>query len=448
MKKISIGYFELQEGALVSDIAINRNFLELLGRYANITVIPISAWAGLKENFKKIKEYKLDYLYINSFCFLPASFLLREKLSLDIPFILNLHTVFSWGDEYMHIIPLIRKYDIIIASCRYAKESFLRITDKFDVRIVPRFFDIKFIQKNISFRLNKHKKVITFMGRLTERKGIEALIKCMPEISAQVSNAHLNIIGPLSRDGITDYPKHPYVKKLEREVRKLGLTGRVCFKGMRSGLDKYKILSESDIFVNPTTAKEEALSSVNIEALACGLAVIASDWAGNKEIVKDGENGFLFNVINGKNKEAKIDKGHLVSLIVKVLKDKKLNLYLRKNAARLAGNYDYRKVVPRLLRFLKGRKKNSKIKSKWGIIKDKRVIDFSRFFRKDFLFFLYYCNSTRTEDYLSFYKRIIEMPFSKNRYYPAVEKIKNREAKETVYKVTRNCFNFLTFGSK
>ena len=357
-----------------------------------------------------------------------------------------LHTVYLWFESLVYIIPLLRKDDIIIAPSWFAKESFSRVSDKLNIQIIPYSLDIKHIQDSSSRYLkDPDKKIITFMGRLTKEKGIETLIKCMPKIISRVNNAQLNIIGPLSGELITDHPKSTFVKVLEGEVKKLRLANRVHFMGLKLGLEKYKILSESDIFINPTTAEEETFGIANIEALSCGVPVIATKWAGNREIVMEGENGYLVNVDYDRNEKPKVDTEQLISLIVKVLRNKRLNLRLKENAMETARKFDYRKVMPKLVKLLK-KKARFKVENRWELIKNKKVTDFKHLFNRDFLFFLYYAHIFKTETYASLYRRIIHPEFLKNKLYPTPKRtinIKNNEQKGIYDKIRRNLLDFL-----
>lgn len=445
-KDITIGYFDLLEKTFISAVEIDKIFLNLLSHYVKLKIIPITRSQDLKEGFINIDRYKLDYLYVDTFNFLLHSFLLREKLELDTPFIFKLHTVYMGVNDYAYVIPLIRKYDIILVPSGYAKESFLRISDKVNIQTAPYFLDIKFIQENISCNSRHHKKIITFMGRLVEEKGIGILIKCMREIVDKLNYVHLNIIGPLSSEGITDVPKSPYIKKLEKKVRRLKLNNRIHFKGVRLGLDKYRILSKSDIFVNLTTAVEETFGIVNIEALACGVPVIATNWAGNKELIINGKNGYLININYGKKKKFTVDTGQLVSLIIKVLKNKKFNLKLKKNAAKTAQGYDYRRIIPRLVKLLKNKRVNIKVKNRWNLIKDKKVTDFSHLFKRDFLFFIYCSNGFKNRTYASLYNKTIARQSSfKNKYYPTIKKQakKNNKDIKIIDKIRQDYLDFL-----
>ncbi|MCX7647532.1 MAG: glycosyltransferase family 4 protein [Elusimicrobiales bacterium] len=77
------------------------------------------------------------------------------------------------------------------------------------------------------------------------------------------------------------------------------------FLGLRNDVEK--ILNISDISVN-SSVKGEALSGSIRESLACGVPVVASDISGNGEIVKNGENGFLFSPGNYAELSQKIEE--------------------------------------------------------------------------------------------------------------------------------------------
>lgn len=446
MQKISVGYLNLSKKTFISNLEITKNFLNPLRDYVDVKIISVGKLGEIEDSFKKIEKYKLDYLYLDVFNFLLPSFLIREKLGLDIPFILGIHTVYYWIDRYVYIIPLIREKDIIFSPATCTKESFLRISDKFDVRVIPNFLDVKFIQNNISVNLNKKKNFITFMGRLVEEKGIGTLIRCMPKIISQVENAHLNIIGPLSGERVADYPQSPYVRELKREAKRLKLTKQVHFKGARFGLDKYKMLAKSDIFVSPTTALE-VFPIANIEALACGVPVIATSWPGNKELIREGKNGFLVSVNNGPDKNPKVNTGQLVSLIVNTLKDKQFMQKMRRNCLLSAQGYDYRRILPRLVSLLR-KKVKLKTKSKWNLIKGKTVLDFRGIFNKDTFFFLNFDNNYRKETYASLYKKSLQESCLKKEFHPRTARKKGLKRPQDIKitgKLRQNFLQFLLF---
>ena len=443
IKNIRVGYLYLLGEASINVLEINRYFSSLLSRYIYVKIIPISNAEELTKVLKEIKKQRLDFLYIDTFNFLEVSFLLRERLQLDTPLIFTIHAVYNWENRYTYIIPLIRKYDIIISPSQYAKKSFLKISDKFRIEVVPLCLDTTYIQKNISHNFDNEKKIITFMGRLVEEKGVLTLIKCMPEIVAEVDNAYLNIIGPLSGQGLKDYPKSLYVKGAEEEIARLKLTERINFKGARVGLEKYQILSESSLFINPTTAPGETFSIVNLEALACGVPVITTKWGANQELINNGKNGYLVDVNYDKDKKPEINTKQLISLVVKILGDRTLNHKLRRNAQRYARRYDYQVVIPRFIGLLK-RKERIKIKNNWNIIKDKKVEDFNHLFNRDFLFFLHYFIPLRNKTYSSLYEKCLKEGSLDSEYFSSNMQGKSVRDRRIWSKMRRSYTDFIT----
>ena len=102
------------------------------------------------------------------------------------------------------------------------------------------------------------------VGRLIERKGFEFLIKALQGID----NIELSLIG------------EGYLKEeLELLATRLGV--RVHFLGKVNHESIPGYLRQADVFVLPSL--NEGMSNAIIEAMACGLPVIATDTGGSKE---------------------------------------------------------------------------------------------------------------------------------------------------------------------
>ena len=82
-----------------------------------------------------------------------------------------------------------------------------------------------------------------------------------------------------------------YYDKLVKLIKDLNLEGQVIFEGIKK--DIFKEIEKIDILL--LTSKTEALPTVIIEALACGIPVISSDCkVGPREILKNGHYGDLY----------------------------------------------------------------------------------------------------------------------------------------------------------
>ncbi|HEY3352900.1 MAG TPA: N-acetyl-alpha-D-glucosaminyl L-malate synthase BshA [Polyangia bacterium] len=88
---------------------------------------------------------------------------------------------------------------------------------------------------------------------------------------------------------VGDGPERPRIEAL---VSELGLEEAVCFLGMQ--LDFVSVLQQSDVFLLPS--QTEAFGVAALEALSCGVPVVASRVGGIPEVVADGETGLLCEV--------------------------------------------------------------------------------------------------------------------------------------------------------
>ena len=78
---------------------------------------------------------------------------------------------------------------------------------------------------------------------------------------------------------------------LEEMIADLGLTGKLEVTGWLPHEAALRRLSEADVFVH--YSRWDAMPNAVLEAMVCGLPVVASDIPGNRGLVRPGENGFL-----------------------------------------------------------------------------------------------------------------------------------------------------------
>lgn len=120
--------------------------------------------------------------------------------------------------------------------------------------------------------------VVGYIGRLARQKRLDDLIWAFELIRVQQEQVYFVIAG----DG-------PEREKLEQFTRKLQIGNRVKFLGHRD--DAQSLLPAFDLFW--LASDFEGLSNSIMEAMAAGLAVIASDIPPNRELVVHGETGYL-----------------------------------------------------------------------------------------------------------------------------------------------------------
>lgn len=164
---------------------------------------------------------------------------------------------------------------------------------------VPENKDKNFLKNKISVH-SPMKIVMT--ARFSSQKDQESLILALAEIKG--FEYSMLFVG----DGET-------LIKNKDLVRKLNLTNKVKFIGFKENVIKY--LKESDIYVLST--HYEGLPISIIEAMSCGLPIIASDVGGNKELIE--HNGYLTENIED-----------IKNALVKMLSNPKKTINLGKNS--------------------------------------------------------------------------------------------------------------------
>jgi glycosyltransferase involved in cell wall biosynthesis len=126
----------------------------------------------------------------------------------------------------------------------------------------------------------------TYTGKLNRMKGLEMLLRAWCRLSASYPQLHLVLVGSGANQFLS------CEVELRAFVRDKGLERSVTFTGAVANVDAY--LKASDLFVFPS--ETEALPISLIEALASGLAIVASTAGGIPDIVDDGVTGLLIEV--------------------------------------------------------------------------------------------------------------------------------------------------------
>jgi alpha-maltose-1-phosphate synthase len=124
---------------------------------------------------------------------------------------------------------------------------------------------------------------VVFVGRVTRQKGLPVLLRAAADIDPA---AQLVICA-----GQADTPElESEVNDLARELR-AGRAGVVWLSGMLAKREVIQLLSHATVFACPSLY--EPLGIVNLEAMACGTAVVGSKVGGIPEVVADGQTGLL-----------------------------------------------------------------------------------------------------------------------------------------------------------
>lgn len=159
------------------------------------------------------------------------------------------------------------------------------------------------------------------VGRLAEQKGYPYIIRAMPDVISNYPDAMLYIVG----DG-------ELKNELISLVHDLNLTRHIKFLGLRNNVPA--LLRQWDLFVLPSLW--EGFPTVVMEAMISEVPVIATNIPGTKELVVNGETGFLV---------PEKDPGSLSETIINVFNNPDLTSQLVQNAKKQVEKYNMQNIA-------------------------------------------------------------------------------------------------------
>lgn len=179
----------------------------------------------------------------------------------------------------------------VIVTTKELEDYVQKRIDKKKISYIPNGADVSlFSPVPRNNRLKKEKELI-FIGRLMKQKNLFKLIDAL-KILKNRQNINLTIIG-----------KGPLYEELSKYIEKQGVKVKFIAPVVHTDLPEY--LNRADVFVLPSLI--EGHPKVLIEAMSCGLPCVVSDCDGNRIMVKDAENGLLFDPYDAKQMAQKIE---------------------------------------------------------------------------------------------------------------------------------------------
>jgi len=133
----------------------------------------------------------------------------------------------------------------------------------------------------LPFREAKDEATLIFAGRLKRYKNVALLIEALCDLTPKYPSLRLVVVGA------GDDEQH-----LKSRARDLHVGERVEFTGFVSETEKIELLQRATVFVNPS--HKEGWGITNIEANACGTAVVANDAPGLRDSVVHGKTGLIY----------------------------------------------------------------------------------------------------------------------------------------------------------
>lgn len=168
----------------------------------------------------------------------------------------------------------------IVCISYYCKSQVMLFSDQADwarLKIVHCGVDPRQFRYN---EVKPHARKLLYTGRLAAEKGLPVLFESLRLLGQQKYDYELTLVG----DGIER-------KSLEELARQMGIADRVVFAGFASQEGVRDYLIQSDVFILPSFAEGVPVSLM--EAMACGIPVIATYVGGIVELIEPDKTGLL-----------------------------------------------------------------------------------------------------------------------------------------------------------
>ncbi len=205
----------------------------------------------------------------------------------DVPIVLHIHSgefVHFYTEECSSLQRAIirwamRSSDRVLCLASSWKTALGGIEPRARLQILPNPIAARrMLPKGLEERAARAKCVL-FLGRLHEKKGVYELLRAWPRILLEYPHTYLVIAG----EGDTE--------RVRAEASKLGIVSSVILPGWVTGEIKDEWLRRADILVLPSHA--EGLPMCILEAMAAGVAVVATRVGGVPDLIEHGVNGLL-----------------------------------------------------------------------------------------------------------------------------------------------------------
>jgi glycosyltransferase involved in cell wall biosynthesis len=150
--------------------------------------------------------------------------------------------------------------------------------------------DLPFVDSNYykgKFGLEKRKTILTF-GLIGKNKGIEVMLRAMPQIIAAEPQVVYIVLG-MTHPSVLRHDGESYRFSLQKLVRELGLQNHVIFHNrFVDDEELHNFLCAADIYVTPYLGREQLTSGTLAFAVGTGKAVVSTPYWAAEELLADG----------------------------------------------------------------------------------------------------------------------------------------------------------------
>lgn len=268
---------------------------------------------------------------------------------LEIPLVVTLHTVLKTPsfNQKAALQEICKMANRVVVMSKKAIEFLIEIYDipiekiEFIEHGVP---DLQFNKEESKkeFRLTDRKLLLTF-GLLSRNKGIETVIKALPEVVKKHPSVLYMIVGK-THPAVLRHSGDEYRIFLTRLVNELGLQKNVTFiNKFVSQRELFKYLHASDVYITPYLNEAQITSGTLAYAVGVGTAVVSTPYWHASELLDEGR-GILFDFN---------DHDGLAEIVTELFDDTAKRMALRQKAHNYGREITWPKIGDKYLNLLK-----------------------------------------------------------------------------------------------
>ncbi|MEW5961595.1 MAG: glycosyltransferase [Chloroflexota bacterium] len=277
---------EFIDGVEVRRTPVLRQRQEYCSTFEMATFVLSGLWFGLFQ----VREFKPDLVHV--FFGIPDGPIgWVFKRVYGLPYLISLRGADVPSDEvkrfarhYQLLRPLIRwlwrDADALVAVSNGLRSYARETVPDLPIEVIPNAIELSVFTPPRQ-RHHEGPLRLLFVGRFNAFKNVETLLEAVDRLRQQgVDNFEMQLVGEGERRA--NLERLAVEKGLTRHVRFLGWVGREAI------VERYR---QADLFVTATTW--EGMPNTVLEAMACGLPIVATRASGLDQLVKEGVNGYL-----------------------------------------------------------------------------------------------------------------------------------------------------------
>jgi len=302
----------------------NLNLAERIG-----VPYPVLSFKAYRKFVQVIK--KCDLVHAHGHVYMSSYLAGKVAKKYEKPFIVTQHNTFIDYQSILNIFEHLNDFTIgksvlkcanrIITVSKETMKYVLKLgADKTKTSVIYNGVDTDYfhpVNKGESRKklgLPKNRKIILSVRRLVYKNGLGTLIESVPLLTRDHPDLLFVIAG-----------KGPSRKLIEDRIKELGIDANIKLTGFVPDRLLPLYYDAADYFILPS-ASGEGLPLVLLEAMACGLPVIATTVGGTPEIIKHMKNGVL---VPPRNPEA------MAETVAKILSEERLGATIGEEARRI-----------------------------------------------------------------------------------------------------------------